>query len=728
MLQISVRNTPVAINFSKSNEINRNVAARNQSQPSSGPPSQHPPPHMYGNNYGGHIPPHGHGAAPAAMPPPMGDYGNYGDSNDLPSPVLLITIHKAIYPITVYEMEAILKSFGQLLRMIIFKKNEKVQALVEFSHESEAAAAKEALQGKDIYDGCCTLHVDYSSKRKKLEVKSNTERSRDFTNPYLDTTPIPGPTPDEMADEEHRRFTGQPLPPHLRTNPSTYSSQPPMMDPHSQYFDQPPNPGMHGGMPPDMFGAPPPYPNASMGMPPGVPPQGPYYGGQSMPPVAPHQQRMTNSGADHRHSHSSSSFGGGPGGQGFPSTPVVILHHAEYWRLGVQEVCNLACLYGNVNKVKRLVNKGGSFLVEMQDPIQAQGVIDYLSGLPCFGQTLQFDVSKHAHITPGNPVSTTHVTEVVPENEIPPDATVQESQTGVPRGCVRISRNREITIYGDFSQSPVNRFKHPEQFKNNIFKPSKTVHFGNAPPDLNENQVYDAFINNNLVPPNKIVIFPGSRGGRGSGKKLGLMEFPSLENAVEGIAILNNTVFRTEGGRGEGKYTVKLSFSQQDIKKNEGHNRNSSRSSGSKRSRSNSPSAQNKFTRFSRSPMRESVDRGSNRSQRDSVDSYGRARKHPAADQNRYSPSAERPSSQHSPSQDRYSPSQDRPSQHAQHGDDNEDNLSSHSHIKEEEVEDAGSAEDEVEGDNAPPGEEQQNDDDNDGPPGADQEGTVTEA
>ena len=47
-----------------------------------------------------------------------------------------------------------------------------------------AQAAKQSLHGQNIYNACCTLHIDYS-KLNTLNVKYNNEKSRDYTNPLL---------------------------------------------------------------------------------------------------------------------------------------------------------------------------------------------------------------------------------------------------------------------------------------------------------------------------------------------------------------------------------------------------------------------------------------------------------------------------------------------------------------------------------------------------------------
>jgi hypothetical protein len=42
----------------------------------------------------------------------------------------------------------------------------------------------QSLNGQNIYNGCCTLRIDFS-KLQALNVKYNNDKSRDYTNPNL---------------------------------------------------------------------------------------------------------------------------------------------------------------------------------------------------------------------------------------------------------------------------------------------------------------------------------------------------------------------------------------------------------------------------------------------------------------------------------------------------------------------------------------------------------------
>ncbi|KAK9745092.1 RRM-like domain [Popillia japonica] len=82
--------------------------------------------------------------------------------------ILLFTIINPMYPITVDVLHTICQSSGQVLRIVIFKKN-GVQAMVEFDSIESAVRAKDTLNGADIYSGCCTLKIDFA----KLQERDN---------------------------------------------------------------------------------------------------------------------------------------------------------------------------------------------------------------------------------------------------------------------------------------------------------------------------------------------------------------------------------------------------------------------------------------------------------------------------------------------------------------------------------------------------------------------------
>ncbi|KAL4337835.1 hypothetical protein AHAS_Ahas12G0149900 [Arachis hypogaea] len=64
------------------------------------------------------------------------------------------------------------------------------QALIQYQSRQSAVTTRSTLQGRNIYDGCCQLDIQFSNL-DELQVNYNNDRSRrfcwDFTNPNLPT-------------------------------------------------------------------------------------------------------------------------------------------------------------------------------------------------------------------------------------------------------------------------------------------------------------------------------------------------------------------------------------------------------------------------------------------------------------------------------------------------------------------------------------------------------------
>jgi len=66
------------------------------------------------------------------------------------------------------------------MRIITFNKGADFQALVEFASSDAANSARQGLDGKDVYEGCCHIRANFSNKNT-LTVKQNDNRSWDYT-------------------------------------------------------------------------------------------------------------------------------------------------------------------------------------------------------------------------------------------------------------------------------------------------------------------------------------------------------------------------------------------------------------------------------------------------------------------------------------------------------------------------------------------------------------------
>ncbi|PAV81607.1 hypothetical protein WR25_03093 isoform B [Diploscapter pachys] len=89
-----------------------------------------------------------------------------------PNCVLRVIIENMIYPVTLDVL------YSYLEHLYTF------QALIQISEATAAQNAKQSLDGQNVYNGCCTLRIDYS-KLSTLNIKFNNDKSRDYTNPNL---------------------------------------------------------------------------------------------------------------------------------------------------------------------------------------------------------------------------------------------------------------------------------------------------------------------------------------------------------------------------------------------------------------------------------------------------------------------------------------------------------------------------------------------------------------
>ncbi|KAJ9545992.1 hypothetical protein OSB04_025699 [Centaurea solstitialis] len=103
---------------------------------------------------------------------------------DEPNRILLVTIHHMLYPITVEVLHQVFSPHGYVEKVVTFQKSAGFQALIQFQSRQSAVSARNSLQGRNIYDGCCQLDIQFSNL-EELQVNYNNERSRDFTNPSL---------------------------------------------------------------------------------------------------------------------------------------------------------------------------------------------------------------------------------------------------------------------------------------------------------------------------------------------------------------------------------------------------------------------------------------------------------------------------------------------------------------------------------------------------------------
>lgn len=254
----------------------------------------------------------------------QGNFGNNeeprrkGQEPSKPNHILLFTIINPMYPITVDVLHTICQSSGQVLRIVIFKKN-GVQAMVEFDNIESAVRAKEALNGADIYSGCCTLKIDFA-KPEKLNVHKNDSESWDYTTTLLKENTNNG-RPQPLLQE-----------PHFGSRPQPYNRFPS----ETHRFEE-----MGPGFP-EQFG------NENFR--------------KSQPVANPEFREQRNTQFQQ------------PGA-------VLMVYGLDPLRTNADKLFNLMCLYGNVVRIKFLKSKEGTAMVQMGDNVAVERCVQNLNNI-----------------------------------------------------------------------------------------------------------------------------------------------------------------------------------------------------------------------------------------------------------------------------------------------------------------------------------------------------------
>jgi polypyrimidine tract-binding protein 2 len=121
---------------------------------------------------------------------------NSKNSGDVVSNVLLVTIEGVeAGDVSIDVLHLVFSAFGFVHKIATFEKSAGFQALVQFSDSNTALAAKSALDGRSIprylmsdHVGPCHLRISFSA-HNDLNVKFQSHRSRDYTNPSLPVAP-----------------------------------------------------------------------------------------------------------------------------------------------------------------------------------------------------------------------------------------------------------------------------------------------------------------------------------------------------------------------------------------------------------------------------------------------------------------------------------------------------------------------------------------------------------
>ncbi|XP_046898983.1 heterogeneous nuclear ribonucleoprotein L isoform X2 [Hypomesus transpacificus] len=207
-------------------------------------------------------------------------------------------------------------------------------------------------------------------------------------------------------------------------------------------------------------------------------------------------------------------------------SPVVMVYGLEPSKVNADRVFNVFCLYGNVERVKFMKSKPGAAMVEMGDCYAVDRAITHLNNNFLFGQKLNVCVSKQQAIMPGQSY---------------------ELEDG-------------SSSFKDFHGSRNNRFTSPEQAaKNRIQHPSNVLHFFNGQPDISNEIFIQVCDELGIKSASNVKLFSGKSGATGERSSSGLLEWESINDAMEALALMNH--YQMKNPSGPYPYTLKLCFS-----------------------------------------------------------------------------------------------------------------------------------------------------------------------
>ncbi|CAF0943747.1 unnamed protein product, partial [Didymodactylos carnosus] len=279
-----------------------------------------------------------------------------------PNCVLRISIINMLFPVSIDVLHQIFTKFGAVLKIITFTKNDKFQALIQMKDHSGAQQAKLQLHGQNIYNGCCTLQIEYS-KLYSLTVKYNNDKSRDYTNPTLPS----GDSQQTQLQSNTDQMTNMLDSRGLHSNNSLLSLNRSNSNDDYRYsiFDHRQN-----------------CANPLINAPPSFNPMQSQYGLGAAQMVSHLQQQQQQL----------------PSQQAVQNGPVILVSNLNEDMITPEALFTLFGVYGDVHRVKILFNKKDSALIQFATPQQAAVAHQHLDHITMFGKQIKVSFSKHQFV------------------------------------------------------------------------------------------------------------------------------------------------------------------------------------------------------------------------------------------------------------------------------------------------------------------------------------------
>lgn len=149
--------------------------------------------------------------------------GTQADTNP-PNHILIVVVENDTAPITLANLYDVFSRSGTVKKIVAFTKHNKFQFLVEMANVTEATATKESLHGRELFQGCCTLHISFSANTV-LTIKQNDSRMCDFTQENRGAINVPINNHESKNNEQdsHRSYNRvQPAQPFMQSRASQF--------------------------------------------------------------------------------------------------------------------------------------------------------------------------------------------------------------------------------------------------------------------------------------------------------------------------------------------------------------------------------------------------------------------------------------------------------------------------------------------------------------------------
>ncbi|PAV57005.1 hypothetical protein WR25_01743 isoform C [Diploscapter pachys] len=376
-----------------------------------------------------------------------------------PNHILLLAVHNVQYNVTVDTIHEICAPHGPVQRIAIIRKPHILLCLVEFDSIETAKKAKHAMNGADIYSGCCTLKVEFA-RPNHVRVTRHDMDQRDYTM--------------GIGDDEGYSSNRKTL---LPTSGFDAGAGGTGYDPSGTSFRGGGRGRGRGTFPPKIS----PFHNQSAAaMPtatsPAIPTPGLYNATTAASGIPAYSDPMSAAYASAGAAQSSGVYGyddpygsglapmsrAGPshmpqkinqGGQGC----VLMLYGIDHNKINCDMLFNILCLYGNVLRISFMRSKSESGILEMGRPQETTNVLGYLQGLELFDLKLEFKPSHQEGV------------HYLREPFMLPDGTPS---------------------FRDYTESRNQRFSTPEMIsRNRVVYPTTTLHWYNAPGNMDEEKI-----------------------------------------------------------------------------------------------------------------------------------------------------------------------------------------------------------------------------------------------